>query len=258
MVPSVKSSTDLHWNERAVTVKDDIEVNIMDIFQREIEYDYVCRHLTSEMRLLEVGCGNGFSTARFRTLVKHVDAFDYAESMVARAREKFGETNNRFLVDNVLAPSKVSGAYDAVVCIRVLINLRNLDEQRTALNTLDALTKPGGFLLLAEGFSEGFDALNELRSKIALPPIKPAPINVYSSTCELLSFFEGRYDLADEFHLGSYDYLTRVLYPLIVGPENATHNTVFREKCAKLARQCNPDCLKAYSRMRGFVFRKHS
>jgi hypothetical protein len=49
----MKSSTDLHWNERAARIENDIEVNIMDIFQRELEYDYVCRYLTKEMKVLE-------------------------------------------------------------------------------------------------------------------------------------------------------------------------------------------------------------
>ena len=53
----MKSSTDLHWNERAARIENDIEVNIMDIFQRELEYDYVCRYLTKEMKVLEVGQG---------------------------------------------------------------------------------------------------------------------------------------------------------------------------------------------------------
>ena len=60
----------------------------MDIFQREMEYDYICRYLEPHMRVLEVGCGNGFSTERFRALVVHVDAFDYAEKMIERARER--------------------------------------------------------------------------------------------------------------------------------------------------------------------------
>jgi predicted TPR repeat methyltransferase len=96
----MKSSTDQHWNDRAASMENDIEVNIMDIFQRELEYDYVCRYLTSAMTVLEVGCGNGFSTNRFRGLVKHIDAFDYSENMIERARAKFGETNNRFIQDN--------------------------------------------------------------------------------------------------------------------------------------------------------------
>ena len=41
--------------------------------------------------MLEVGCGNGFSTARFRELVAHVDAIDYAENMIGARAEAFGE-----------------------------------------------------------------------------------------------------------------------------------------------------------------------
>ncbi|MFO0773151.1 MAG: class I SAM-dependent methyltransferase [Nitrospiraceae bacterium] len=252
----MKSLTDAHWNERAATVKDDVEVNIMDIFQREIEYDYVCSLLKPDMKLLEVGCGNGFSTARFRPLVRHVDAFDYAENMIDRARSSVGETNNRFFVDNVLAPRSLEHRYDAVVCVRVLINLRNLAEQQAALENLDRVLTSGGVFILAEGFQEGFDALSQLRRQVGLPEVQPAKINVYSKLDELLSFFKSRYELVREFHLGGYDYLTRVVYPLIVGADNAKHNTVFSEKCSQLARAYNPDCMKALSRMRGFAFRK--
>src|SRR5512134_935027 len=91
----VKSQTDLYWSRRAASIENDAEVNIMDIFQRDLEYDHVCSHLEKSMRVLEVGCGNGFSTNRFRGLVNHIDAFDYSEEMIQRAQQAFGETNNR-------------------------------------------------------------------------------------------------------------------------------------------------------------------
>lgn len=253
---SVKSTTDLHWNERAASVADDVEVNLMDIFQREIEYDYVCRYLESGMRIAEVGCGNGFSTERFRAIVQHVDAFDYAEKMIERAREAFGEENNRFIHDSVLDPQHLESEYDAVVCVRVLINLRDLDEQKLAIRNMAKLTKQGGRLILAEGFTEGFDALNTLRVEVGLPRLTPASINFYSSTSDLDPVLEESFELEETFHLGAYDYLTRVMYPLVVGPENAKHNTNFSERCSELARAFNPDCFERLSRMRGLVLRR--
>lgn len=251
-----KSSTDIHWNERAASVAADIEVNLMDIFQREIEYDYVCRYLEPGSRVLEVGCGNGFSTERFRELVGHVDAFDFAEKMIDRAREAFGETNNRFIHDNVLDPQHLDADYDTVVCIRVLINLRDLEQQLIAIRNLAALTKRGGRLILAEGFTEGFEGLNDLRRQVGLPKIKPAEINFYSSYEDLRPVLEESFELDETFHLGAYDYLTRVMYPLVVGAENAKHNTNFSERCSELARAFNPASFESLSRMRGLVLRR--
>jgi SAM-dependent methyltransferase len=252
----MKSSTDIHWNQRAASVKNDIEVNIMDIFQRELEYDLICRYLTKEMTVLEVGCGNGFSTERFRTLVRHVDAFDYAENMIERAKLRVGETNNRFFLDNVLAPEHLNGPYDTVICVRVLINLRNQEEQYLALKNLIPQVKEGGLLILVEGFEEGFTTLSELRKAVALPPIEPAKINFYSPLSDFLPFLESHFIIEDKFHLGAYDYLTRVVYPLVVGAENAKHNSVFSEKCSQLARAYNADCFEGFSRIKGLSLRK--
>lgn len=254
----MKSQTDLFWSQRAASVANDVEVNIMDVFQRDLEYDHVCSYLQREMRVLEVGCGNGFSTNRFRDLVNHIDAFDYSEEMIRRAREAFGETNNRFVHDNVLAPRHLTGPYDAILCVRVLINLRDLEEQRRALRNLVPLLAQAGRLILVEGFTDGFASLNGLRAKVSLPPLEPAAINFYSSSEALLRDLERELFLVDEFHLGAYDYLTRVVYPLMIRPEAPRHNTEFSERSAALARAHNPDCLREFSRVRGFVFAKTS
>jgi SAM-dependent methyltransferase len=252
----VKSQTDLYWSQRATSVEGDAEVNIMDIFQRDLEYDHVCSYLEKEMSVLEVGCGNGFSTTRFRGLVKHIDAFDSSEEMIRRARATYGESNNTFIHDSVLAPRHLSTGYDAILCIRVLINLRHLSEQRLAIRNLVPLMRIGGRFILVEGFSDGFSSLNELRSRVGLAPLEPAAINFYSSVDEVVGDL-GRELLTEaEFHLGAYDYLTRVVYPLMAGPEGVKHNSVFSEKCAALARGKNPDCFKDLSRVRGFVFKR--
>lgn len=252
----MKSRTDLHWNRRATSVKEDIEVNGMDIFQRNLEFDYICQYLSKAMTVLEVGCGNGFSTNRFRSLVKHIDAFDLSREMIRRAKAHYGETNNRFIHDNVLEPRYIDGLYDVVICVRVLINLKDLGQQRLAIRNLVRRVKPKSLFILAEGYVEGFSRLNDLRGRVGLPPLKPAKINFYSSVGDLLPDIEEYFDLESEFHLGAYDYLTRVLYPLLVGAEATKHNTVFSEKCHQLAAAYNPESLMCFSRMRGFVFRK--
>lgn len=252
----MKTATDSHWNERALSVADDVEVNIMDVFQREIEYDYVCRYLDPEQRMLEVGCGNGFSTDRFRARAGFVDAFDSSEEMIARARRAVGETNNRFFVDNVLDPRRFEAPYDAAVCVRVLINLADLEQQKLALVNIASALRLGGVLVLAEGFRDGFDVLGRLRGEVGLPPVQPAAINFYSSLSDLDKELADWFEPIDTFHLGSYDFLTRVVYPLLASPQEVSHNTVVSERCSQLARVFNPDCLESFSRMRGIVLRR--
>jgi SAM-dependent methyltransferase len=249
----MKSATDLHWNNRAATVPDDIDVNTMDVFQREAELECLYRYLTPNWRLLEVGCGNGYSTARFRDRVAHVDAFDFSEAMILRARETYGERNNRFFRDSVLDPEHLEPSYDAVVCVRVLINLRSVGEQTQALRTIAGVVRKGGRVLLLEGFSDGFEGLSVLRSKVGLDPVQPASINLYTSLAELQPEIERLFEIRDTFHLGAYDYLTRVVYPLVVKPENPRHNTVFSERAAELTQAFNPPAFQEISRLRGFV-----
>src|SRR5688572_11545221 len=152
----MKTATDLHWNRRAASVANDVEVNIMDIFQRDVEYEHVCKYLRPDMTVLETGCGNGFSSAKFRPLVKQLDGFDYAENMIERAKGIYGETNNRFLHDNLLEPVKIGQNYDCAICVRVLINLANLEQQIAGVKNLAKAIKPSGTLILVEGFMDGF------------------------------------------------------------------------------------------------------
>lgn len=251
-----KSKTDLHWNKRATNIGQDIDVNTMDIFQRNLELYYISQYLKPHMHILEVGCGNGYSTSVFSSLAQHVDAFDYSEDMIKRAKSKYKEQNNRFFHDNVLSPQHIHKVYDTIICVRVLVNLQNLEEQRLAIKNLLPLIRPKGLLILVEGFKEGFVALDKLRGEVGLSPLKPAKINFYSSLNDILPKLEGQFILESKFHLGMYDYLTRIFYPLITGANNVKHNTVFSERSCQLAQRFNPDNFEQFSRVRGFVFRK--
>ena len=251
-----KSLTDVHWNKRPLSEKNPAAVNIADSSQRELETAFVLKHLPKEGKILEVGCGNGFLTEILRSHSRFVDAFDYAENMVAQAKQLHGETNNRFFHDNILALSRVSPPYEAVVCVRVLINLRHLNEQIAAVKNMGAMLAPDGVLLLVEGYLDGFEALNELRCGCGLEPMKPASINFYSRFEELMSNVERMFVVQEEMHTGTFDVLTRVAYPLLVGAENATGHSDFHKRILPLAKTLSLEGLKPYARVRGLVLRK--
>lgn len=251
-----KSATDIHWDERAVQETDAAAINIADVSQRELETDFLLKHLQVQNRILEVGCGNGFLTNVLRQHVAHVDAFDYSENMVAHALKHQGERNNRFFHDNVLAPTLWQGPYDSIVCVRVLINLRGLAEQKLAIDHMHAALKPGGKLMLIEGYLDGFGELNRLRESAGMQKLQPASINYYSPLAEVRAYLDPKFTTEAEFHTGSFDFLTRVVYPSLVGPENATGHSDFHQKVLSIAKNFNPDAFTQLARLRGFVLVK--
>ncbi len=253
-----KSFTDIHWDERAINEKDVAAVNIADVSQRELETEFLLKHLRPSDRVLEVGCGNGFLTDVLRQAVNHVDAFDYAENMVEKAKVSFGEKNNRFFHDNLLAPANLQGQYDVIVCVRVLINLRNFEEQKLALDNVHRALKPGGRLLLIEGYRDGFDALNRLRMTSGMAPLAPASINFYCGLEEMRKELQKYFVFDADFHTGSFDYLTRAVYPSLVGASNASGHSEFHKKILTLAKNFNPDQFKPLARLHGFKLVKIS
>jgi SAM-dependent methyltransferase len=249
-----KSNTDLHWNTRALSEKDDAKVNIGDTVQRDLELDFVFAHLPAGGRVLEVGCGNGYVTQQVRSRVKQVDAFDFAEKMIDRARISYGETNNRFFHGSVLDRTTCeTQAYDVAICVRVLINLRNLDEQTAALDNIAHWLKPGGKLILIEGFRDGFDALSRLRADCGMPELRPAAINHYSYLVQMRPAIDRWFDCAEEFHTGMFDFLTRVVYPRLVGPDQVDGAGEFHSKIETVARNYNPPEMQPLARARGFA-----
>lgn len=248
-----KSGTDLFWNQRAVTETDPLKVNIADDAQRQLETAFIMAHLPQGARVLEVGAGNGHLTQTLRQRAAFVDAFDYAENMVEQAKQLHQETNNRFFHDSVLKPTAVQPPYDAVVCVRVLINLRNLDEQQQAFDNMAALVATGGRLILVEGFSDGFDRLNQVREAAGMAALRPAAINFYSPLAAWLDRFDRAFRLDATFNTGTFDFLTRVVYPALVGPHKATGPAEFHERIIALASTFDPEPLKPLARLHGFV-----
>jgi SAM-dependent methyltransferase len=202
---------------------------------------------------VEVGCGNGYVTQQLRSRVSFVDAFDYAENMVERARSKYGETNNRFLHDSVIDPKHIKGPYDAAICVRVLINLRNLGEQKLAVLKMAEMLRPGGRLILIEGYRDGFDAINAFRKVIGLTPADPAAVNFYSYLGELLPSLNEYFIIEHTWHSGLFDFLTRIVYPQLIGADKATEPGEFHSKIEAIVRANDSPDMAQFARLHGFV-----
>lgn len=252
----LKSSTDLFWDDRPNSCSDKRKVNIDDLVQRKLECTFLEKFLSSDLEVLEVGCGNGFLSSWLADQVNHLDAFDYSPNMVQQAQEIHNKKNISYFEDNIVTPSNINKKYDRVVCVRVLINLQDFESQKKAVHNLHSFLKDDGKLILIEGFIEGFSKLNEIRRDVELPSFSPAAINYYSSAQEFEQHLAQLFTIEEEFHTGMFDFLTRIVNPLINGIEKASQPSEFHDKILPLCHKVNPDSLKHFARERGWALKK--
>lgn len=97
-------------------------------------------------RLLEVGCGAGFSAEYFRGRYSHFCGVDYSEQLIAYARAHFAGPDTRFEAVNLNSFRDEQG-FDVVFMIGVL---HHVDEIESAVRQLVALLRPGGWLVANE------------------------------------------------------------------------------------------------------------
>lgn len=99
------------------------------------------------MRVLDLGCGTGASTAALVAAAPGVEivAVDASEGMLAQAREKRWPSTVKFVHSR--AEDVDEGQFDAVFAAYLL---RNLPEPDTSLRRVRALLKPGAPLVLHE------------------------------------------------------------------------------------------------------------
>lgn len=174
--------------------------------------------------ILDVGCGNGFSTLEIAK--KHPTAMvigiDLSEKMIEEAKKAAkGVSNVTFFVGDVLSISRHQALqqlrFDAVISTRCLINLANWEEQKLGILQMRKLLERDGTLILIENITDGLDKLNRLRDKVGLKPIEQRWHNFYLPEKEFSQFVSENvgkiFRLAQVENIGNLYYvISRVIY----------------------------------------------
>ncbi len=97
------------------------------------------------LRLLDIGCGTGLSTAALLQVAPHAEIIgvDGSAGMLAQARAKQWPDSVRFVHSRAegLTEAGVSGPFDGILAAYLV---RNLPDPDPVLQTLRALLRPGG------------------------------------------------------------------------------------------------------------------
>lgn len=212
-----------YWRGQAVAHGQSPAASWSDVPAITLEARQIVQRLDDGDRVLDIGCGNGYSTLLYAVEKRvFVRGIDYIPEMIAEARRRAEAMGARsvgrvqFDIGNVTALDEPSDAYDKVVAIRVLINLADWSTQRSALNQCVRVLKTGGSLLLSEATLQGWRNLNAFRQEWRLPSIPMPPFNHYldqelvvdalSPVCELVELV----NFSSTYFVG-----TRVLKPVL-------------------------------------------
>lgn len=216
--------------------------------------------------ILDVGCGNGFSTLEIAKAnpTAIVIGVDYSEKMIQAAQKAAKEMagsvpNVTFFTGDVLSisrhPNLQQLRFDAVLSTRCLINLANWDEQKLGILQMRKLLAPTGNLILVENVTDGLRKLNKVREMVDLPPIEQRWHNSYLPEKEFSEFMEQNigklFSLVLSENIGNLYYLiSRVVYAKLAqleGKEPSYDNPI-NEIASKLPNMgdhyaCSPNYL---------------
>ena len=217
------------WEKRAEELETGCTATLRETPLRELEIRAILKYLTDGVRIIDIGCGNGFSTIEFAKNVKSdFLGIDYSEKMIFYAKEALklqdaGALKGvvQFEIGDVLKLQEPEVPFDIAITERCLQNLPTWDLQQKAIIRIASVLRSGGLLIMTEGSLTGVNRLNRLRSMIGKPELEGA-IPWHNK------FFEDQALVRDPVINQAYDFIkidhfcsTYMLMTRLVGPKYA-------------------------------------
>lgn len=204
-----------YWDNQAKLHGESHVASWGDNFMLDLEIQSIGNYISDHDLVLDAGCANGYSTFRQleRYKVKRIVGIDFSEEMINVAKNrKMSDYKDKpvdFEVGDIRCLNFADNSFDIVYTTRVIINLLTWQEQLQAINECYRVTKPGGKIVLSEGFWEPLVLLNALRSIKQLPSLVEHDFNRYIKKQQLENYLNSRNlqfavdDFSSVYYLGS-------------------------------------------------------
>lgn len=201
---------------------------------RELEIDYIISKLKDGLQILDLGCGNGYTDIRIAKAFKSsVLGLDLSENMVDGAK-KLAETYTPlrgtvdFRVQDCRKIPLESASFDVVVTERFMLNLPDAATQNAVIREIHRVLKPGGLYIMVEGSLDGLENLNRIREQVGLKSIPNRSEDNLSAIkfreSDLEATLAPLFRVRDKHRWGAYYLISRVVYPLLIAPEEPRYS----------------------------------
>jgi len=219
---------------------------------RDLEIAAFRRGLAKPGRVLDVGCGNGFTLLTLGETLEGFDltGVDFVEKLVQGAMQL--RDNRRGLLRSVPEflcadaiehlKTRESSSIDYVITARFLQNMPSVQVQRDLIAEIYRVLTPRGRFLMCEGSQDGFDALNDIRHTVGLDRIPATSAENVSA----LRFNDGEieahaarvgFSLQSKLGFAQFFIMARVLHPLLVRPERPRFDAKINELAKEIQMQ---------------------
>ena len=232
-----------YWESAAQvqTDRDGLRPTARDPYLQDVVESAIEKRLYRGAKLLDIGCGDGWSTVRFHRITGSTLGIDYIEEFVNSSRESAGDVQGlMFEQADAMDLSGIRanyGNFDVVTSIRCLINLSSWINQVKAIAEIASCVRPGGLYLTSEGWDEGMIGLNLMRERVGLPSLNVVEYNVMISRNEFEEEVKKYFEIIDYISLGYYLFTSRVLQPVMVAPEEPRHDHPLNRAAAMIQSQ---------------------
>ncbi len=216
---TTKDKTKAFWDDQAHAHGASDLATAPDHHYRTLEIDSILRVIDNIRRretILDVGCGNGYSTLKIGKKFPEamITGVDYSEPMIAEAN-KAVIPNVEYFHGNVLSLSRnknlIGQKFDIVLSTRCLINLSTWEEQKAGIMEMLNMLAPNGRLILVENTEAGLASLNKLRAMLNLDPIDVRWHNKYLPQTEFNQFLNDAVD-SDLFEIEHVENIGNLYY----------------------------------------------
>jgi SAM-dependent methyltransferase len=203
------------WDKRANQFGTRSQATLGEKYLRQIEIDVMVRMIRSlkPARVLDVGCGNGYSTKIYARQFPNVEfvGIDYSVEMI-----KFACIDNvdncSFTVSDILdIESFPPGEFDLVFTQRCVQNLPEYSLQKSAIQNLIDKKNQRGMIVMMECSSNGVEQMNAWRRvlfKKKLEGIEP-----WHNKFLVDETLQADFDADIKCFCSTYMFLTRVVWP---------------------------------------------